>query len=206
MISSALALEIVGVTASGALSPGPLTFAAVFGGRSSGVRYGLLEALGHMIFELPLFLFLSLGFSAALVSPDVPKYVSALGGGSLLAYAALTFKELLSGSSQTNLSMSSTHPVVVGFALTALNPYFLAWWFSAGVKLVADILLYSSSPIFLLLSYAIHVWMDYLWLALIAWLAHRGEAKLPRLMRFVQASLVVALVYYGIVFLSGVFT
>lgn len=206
MIPLQLAAEIIGVTASGAFSPGPLTFASIIGGRVSGAKYGLLEALGHMIFELPLFLLLGLGCSAALAGSAALRLISALGGISLLVYAALALLSLSSEASPTRPRVPSMHPVAVGFVLTAFNPFFLAWWFSAGVKLITDIISHSSSYTFLLASYSAHVWMDYVWLAAVAHLAHRGAAKLPRVMSIVQFALSLVLIYYGLEFLSSVFT
>ncbi|MEM0335802.1 MAG: LysE family transporter [Thermofilum sp.] len=206
MIPLSLAMEIIGVTASGALSPGPLTFAAIVGGRASGAKYGLLEALGHTAFELPLFVLLGLGCSAIVAGSSTLKLVSALGGISLLAYAVLTLRSLFSEASPTKPRAPSVHPIAVGFMLTAFNPFFIAWWLSAGVKLVTDILTYSSGLTFLLVSYATHVWMDYAWLAAVAHLARTGGAKLPRGMTLVQVALTLILAYYGLVFLSSVFT
>lgn len=206
MIPLNLVAEIIGVTASGAFSPGPLTLSTMVGGRTVGARYGLLVALGHMLVELPLFLLLSFGSLLAAVGSGTLKIAALLGGLSLLVYAALTLKALLAEGTPARVSMPATQPLAVGFLLTAFNPYFLAWWFSAGFKLVLDIISYSRDLVFLSVAYVSHVWMDYLWLAAVAWLARRGELSAPKVMVPVQIALTLILVYYGVTFLSEAFT
>ncbi|UCE44460.1 MAG: LysE family transporter, partial [Candidatus Bathyarchaeota archaeon] len=53
---------VVLVTASGALAPGPLFFAAVSHGTKSGARGGLAFSIGHTLVELPLVLLLAFVF------------------------------------------------------------------------------------------------------------------------------------------------
>ena len=57
---------------------------------------------------------------------------------------------------------------------TALNPFFIAWWLTIGLKLVlASISLFGGATGgFLLFSF--HIWMDYVWLILTAYLIFKG--------------------------------
>lgn len=200
MLPPALAAEIVGVTASGAFSPGPLTFSVLASSGRGGARYGALAALGHMLAELPLYLLLGLGL-LRLLSEVTVRALSVVGGAALLLYASLSIRSALSRSPPPRQLDFARNPVLLGFSLTALNPYFLAWWMTAGLKLVADILAYSSTLGALVAAYLAHVWMDFLWLSLVAWLAKEGSLRAPSVARILQAALAIALVYYGVIFL-----
>ncbi|HEX5922180.1 MAG TPA: LysE family transporter [Nitrososphaeraceae archaeon] len=54
-------MQVILLSASGVLSPGPLFFANLFYGSKQGVRSGIKTALGHTFVELPLILIISLG-------------------------------------------------------------------------------------------------------------------------------------------------
>jgi threonine/homoserine/homoserine lactone efflux protein len=198
MLPPALAAEIVGVTASGAFSPGPFTFSVLASSGRGGARYGALAALGHMLAELPLYLLLGL---LRLLGEVAVRALSVVGGAALLLYASLSIRSALSRSPPPRQLDLARNPVLLGFSLTALNPYFLAWWMTAGLKLVADILAYSSTLGAPVAAYLAHVWMDFLWLSLVAWLAKEGSFRAPSVARILQAALAIALVYYGVIFL-----
>ena len=199
MLPPALAAEIVGVTASGAFSPGPLTFSVLASSGRGGARHRALAALGHMLAEPPLYL-LGLGLLRLLGEVAV-RALSVIGGAALLLYASLSIRSALSRSPPPRQLDLARNPVLLGFSLTALNPYFLAWWMTAGLKLVADILAYSSTLGAPVAAYLAHVWMDFLWLSLVAWLAKEGSFRAPSVARILQAALAIALVYYGVIFL-----
>jgi len=92
-----------------------------------------------------------------------------------------------------------------GFSSTILNPYFLAWWMTAGLKLIADVLAYSSTLGVLTAAYLSHVWMDFLRLSLVAWLARAGSFGAPNAARLFQAALALVPAYYGVNFLRESF-
>jgi threonine/homoserine/homoserine lactone efflux protein len=173
-----LALVLV-ITPSGALSPGPLTAAAVALGSSRGWRAGLAVATGHAAFELPYVVLLS----RALAALDVKRLMAPL---SLAASAAIFFfayllvrdavralrgAGVIPGGGPTVLG-----PLLAGLALTALNPYFLLWWVSVALPVVAR--LGACPPHVLAAVYAAHVWMDYLWLSLMALLGSSARRAL----------------------------
>jgi threonine/homoserine/homoserine lactone efflux protein len=65
-------------------------------------------------------------------------------------------------------------PVILGTIFSALNPFFLAWWLTVGLKLISD-----SISSFGVLSgtvslFSFHIWMDYAWLTLISCLIFKG--------------------------------
>ncbi len=50
----AIAFQVMAVSASGALSPGPLTVATMALGTRGGWKAGVFVSFGHALFELPL--------------------------------------------------------------------------------------------------------------------------------------------------------
>ncbi len=168
---------VVLVTASGALAPGPLLFATVSHGAKSGAKGGLLFSVGHMLFELPLTIFLALGFSTFVDQPIVRPLTGLFGGVALLFFGVLQIREsLMHKSGQTRFSgMLVRNPILLGIVFTGLNPYFIMWWLTIGIKLISDALGFLSFAGFMLM-YVSHVWMDYVWLTLSAYLAHRGAS------------------------------
>lgn len=203
MFSPGLLAEIVLITCSGALSPGPLSFAVVAGGMRRGWRFGVLAAAGHAAFEFPLFLGLALGAAGALSSPAAVRGISLLGGAALILFAFGMFREgwgLLRGGAGSAVFSWRRGGFATGLAFTALNPYFAAWWASAGLKVILDVWACGGLAA-VLLAYPLHVWVDFAWLGLLAFIASRGGALSSR----VQAGLVfafgAALLYYGVRFL-----
>lgn len=166
---------VVLVTVSGALAPGPLFFATVSHGAKSGAKSGLLFSVGHMLFELPLAAVLAFGFSTVVDQPIVRPLTGLLGGVALLFFGVLQIRESLvpkrGGPMFSGILVRN--PVLLGIIFTGLNPYFIMWWLTIGIKLMSDLSVFLSLVSFLLM-YVSHVWMDYAWLTLSAYLARRG--------------------------------
>ena len=168
---------VVIVTASGALAPGPLLFATVSHGAKSGAKGGLLFSVGHTLFELPLTTFLALGFSTVVDQPIVSRLTGLVGGVALLFFGVLQIREsLVPKRGQTRFGgILVRNPVLLGIIFTGLNPYFIMWWLTIGIKLISEALVFLSFVGFVLM-YVSHVWMDYVWLTLSAYLARRGAS------------------------------
>jgi len=72
-------------------------------------------------------------------------------------------------------SISLRNPVLLGLFFTGLNPYFIIWWLTVGLKLISNSITFASWA-GVLLMYVAHVWMDYVWLTVTAHLAKRGTS------------------------------
>ncbi len=180
-----LIMLTVALSSSGALSPGPLTMAAVVEGARGSWRAGLKAATGHMTFELPYVV--AIGLAAyqlryALDDPVVKYALAALMGAFLAYFSAVTALDglrLVRGraSDVKGLTSSLRGPFTAGLAFTAFNPFFLLWWLTVGLVLVE-----AASGLGLLVGYSImypsHVWMDYAWLTLMASLGEGGRRVL----------------------------
>jgi len=194
-----LIVTVVVVTASGALAPGPLFFAAVAHGAKSGARGGLLFSVGHSIVEFSLVMVLALGLHSLAADKTVKIVIGLVGGAALLVFGVLQIREhLASKFNQPGRGwIPSKHPLLVGSLFTGLNPYFLIWWLTIGAKLIFDSLAFAYLA-GVLLMYVAHVWMDYAWLTAVAYLSKKGTnivgSKGYRLIMIVFA---LVLIYLG---------
>jgi threonine/homoserine/homoserine lactone efflux protein len=165
-----LVVQTLMITPSGAFSPGPLTTASVVAGAvrpSSAARSGLAVAAGHMAFELPYVLALGL-VATALASFQKPLAAVSLAFSLFFAYLTARggLRSMRGGAGQTPGGRSSPPPFLAGVVFTGANPYFLMWWATVGLPLVGEA--FRLGPLGVAAMYGAHVWMDYLWLSLMA--------------------------------------
>ena len=196
-------LAVIIISVSGVMSPGPLFVANVFYGIKDGASAGLKMSYGHTVVELPLILIL--GFSA-LSLETVPQFriiIAILGAVGLFAFAGLQIKSVFKSKTmlqnQTKLS-----PFFAGILLSALNPFFIIWWFTIGFKLISDSLVLW--PFWgILVLFGLHVWMDYAWLTSTAYLSSRSSKFLSnKNYRFFVVGMSVVLIYFGIIFITDI--
>jgi len=183
MDTLSLVASTIVISVSGVLSPGPLTASAIAVGAKRRAKGGFLIAFGHMLFEFPYIVIIALLYSTIeyLLNNVVVSYVLAFAiSFFILLFSYMTIKEgvsiIRSGSIRIEGGVKYMfNPILVGVALTGLNPYFLLWWLSVGLPLIRASANMGFS--FLLLMYAAHIWMDYFWLALMG-LAGEGSVKI----------------------------
>ena len=201
---------VILITASGALAPGPLFFATVVRGMKSGAKVGLLFSIGHTAVEFPLVLLLGLGLLQLVGhgQSSALTLIAAAGGAVLIVFGLLQIRDALTAKNvglgnQRSLRRGSL--VLLGVTLTAFNPFFITWWLTVGSQLVVEAVLLASFG-GVLLMYVSHIWMDYVWLSLVAYLAHRGQNILStRGYRFAVAAFGLVLLYFGFLFLVSAF-
>jgi threonine/homoserine/homoserine lactone efflux protein len=183
MDAVSLITSTIVVSVSGALAPGPLTVSAIAIGVRKFAKGGFLVALGHMMFEFPYIIaitLLALSADFLLKSSAVSHILASVIFVFVLFFSYANIKDgvgvLKGGEIQMKSGlMIGLNPVFVGFLLTCLNPYFLLWWLSIGLPLLR--LSSSMGSIYLLIMYVAHVWLDYLWLTLMGFAGERS-AKL----------------------------
>ena len=195
-------VTVVIVTASGALAPGPLTFGIIMHGSEGGARSGIACATGHMIVEFPLVLALAFGLTAAISQPSIKTIVGLIGGVGLICFGGMQIYETLKKkTSKTRTSNLPGSSILLGLALTGLNPYFILWWFTIGSMLILQALTYAAL-LGVIIMYLSHVWMDYAFLTALAHFGKKGKAFLgSRYYRLILFGFGIILVYYGITFL-----
>lgn len=173
---SSVVIATLVTSPSGALSPGPLTLATLAIGSRSGWRGGFLIAIGHMAVELPyvLALFFSMNYVAHLLKGFLGDVITILGVLTISFFAAMIIKDSIKGASNKDpgKSLRVANPVAIGALFTGLNIYFLLWWLSIGLGLIS--MTSSIGLTAIAVMYLSHVWMDYLWLIMVAEASKRG--------------------------------
>ncbi|KPV64101.1 MAG: LysE type translocator [Candidatus Bathyarchaeota archaeon BA2] len=166
---------IIFVTASGALAPGPLFFAAISHGAKSGARGGLAFSIGHTLVEFPLVVILALGLLIVAREPAVQVSIGVVGGLALLVFGAMQIRDCFKFrfNQPRSSGIASRNPLLVGLTFTGLNPFFILWWLTVGGDLILDSLTIAWLP-GVILMYVSHVWMDYAWLTAVAHFARVG--------------------------------
>ena len=195
-------IEVIVLSASGVLAPGPLFFANLVYGIRLDKWSGIKIASGHVVVELPIIIMLAVGLSTFDAAIEYAGIIGMIGGIAILAFAALQITNIIKKkpAHDTPHMAGIKGPFVVGIALSALNPFFLLWWLTAGLKLIADSAAFGVTTGVALL-FALHIWMDYAWLAGTAYLASKGAFLLEsKYYRFLLLGLATVLIYYGISF------
>ncbi len=191
-------LVVVLISASGVMAPGPLFASCVSHGLNGGAKAGLKMACGHTIVEFPLVVLIGLGaFSLELV-PHFREIIALLGAISLFVFAGLQVRSVLKKSIAV---FERKHgPFLAGIILSALNPFFLVWWFTIGFKLISDSLLIASFW-GIVIMFLYHIWMDYAWLGFIGFISNKGRKILSnKNYKILIIGLSGVLVYFGITF------
>ena len=191
---------VVVVTASGALMPGPLFAANVLQGTRGGARSGFIISIGHMLVELPLVMLMALGISSLLNFPGFATVVGLIGGSALIIFGVLQIRDVTKssfGNEPVESAGQQKKSLMLGVALTGLNPFFIVWWLTVGLGLVVQAVeLGALLGVFIM--YVSHVWMDYAWLTGTAYLAARGKTLLKAQgYKLLLIGLALLLVYFG---------
>ena len=201
-------LQVILISTSGVLSPGPLFFINLLYGTRYGSFVGLKIASGHAIVEFPLIIILSYGlytFSSFNVSDVVFKFIGTIGGIFILFFSILQIYSILRDkkSSQskgiTNTKFNIRNPILVGFIFTILNPFFLVWWFTIGSKMISDSLVNFGLVEGTSIVFFSHIWMDYFWLWFTSFMINKGKSIIKeKVYRIFVFAISVILGIYGV--------
>jgi threonine/homoserine/homoserine lactone efflux protein len=181
-------LQVILVSTSGVLSPGPLFFINILYGSKYGSFVGLKIASGHAIVEFPLIIMLSYGlytFSSLDVSDAIFKVIGMIGGIFILIFSILQLNSILRDKKSntttksnriSNIKSNIRNPILAGFIFTILNPFFLVWWLTIGSKLISDSLINFGIVEGISLVFFSHIWMDYFWLWFTSFMINKGKS------------------------------
>ena len=199
------AIMVIAISASGVMAPGPLFAANVSYGLRGGAKSGIKMAIGHTIVEFPLVILLGVGVFSLEIFPEFRTLISIFGAITLFAFAILQIRTVL--QKKEDITTKPKHgPVITGIVLSALNPFFIIWWLTIGFKLISDaMLIWAFSGI--LVMFFLHIWMDFVWLGGVAFLASKSSRILSnRNYKILMIGLSLMLVYFGITFLTDLFS
>ena len=221
--------EVIILSMSGVLSPGPLFLANLIYGSKQGYYAGIKIANGHMVVELLLIILSSssmFGLSHFTVGLEAFRLVGMIGGVAIILFSVVQISNVLKRISNTvdainrnnksgkqrGIGHGSSYlffldkinrridrgPLIVGIIFTAMNPFFVIWWLTVGLKLISD-----STYLFgiiggALVLFLFHIWMDYAWLAVTAYLSSKGRSLFEvRTYYFFITCINIMLILYG---------
>lgn len=192
-------LQVLVISLSGALAPGPVTAAAIGMGSRNRLA-GVLMALGHGIVEFPLMVLLLFGVGQFIrLAPA--KIVIGLAGGGFLVFLAVQMFRGLSKSGHEQAQAARGSPLAAGILLSAGNPYFLIWWATAGLALITTARNNFGLWAFGLMALA-HWSCDLVWLTTLSWASFKGSALLgPSRQRIVLGVCAAAMLGFGLYFI-----
>ena len=194
------AILVIIISASGVMSPGPLFAANITYGLRQGVKAGIKIAIGHSIVELPLVILLGIGVFSLEIFPEFRTIISIFGAITLFGFAGIQITTVLK-KKKNILNKPKQGPIVTGILLSALNPFFIVWWLTIGFKLISDaMLIWAFAGI--LIVFVLHIWMDFAWLGITAFLASKSKGIISNTnYKVIILGLSATLIYFGIVFL-----
>jgi threonine/homoserine/homoserine lactone efflux protein len=209
--------EVVLLSASGVLSPGPLFLMNLVYGTKQGYQTGLKIASGHAMIEFPLIVILTISFFQLTNTPAVTYNLNVLGlvgGTSIIIFAIIQIINITRKEKRKNLFNNSNprvpfivdKPVLLGIIFSALNPFFIAWWLTVGLKLISDSISLFGVITGSILLFSFHIWMDYVWLILTSYLISIGVSIIKtRYYYFLLVVLNIILTFFGVyMVISGI--
>ncbi len=197
------AVLVIVISASGVMAPGPLFAATVSYGLREGTRAGFKMAIGHTIVELPLVILLGIGVFSLESFPEFRTIISIFGAITLFVFAVIQIRTILR-KKEIVLSNRKQGPLIAGIVLSALNPFFIIWWLAIGFKLISDAILMWSF-VGILIVFVLHIWMDFVWLGSVSFLASKSSKILSnKNYKILMIGLSLMLIYFGITFLVDI--
>ena len=212
------AAQVIFVSASGVLSPGPLFLANLIYGSKLGYYSGIKIASGHAIVELTLIVLLALGifgFSSFIFNNQSARIIGLLGGIAIIFFSLFQINSIIKGrttggannenkindsyfSEISNKGKRLGGPFIIGLIFSSLNPFFLVWWFTVGLKLISDSIYMFGVIEGILILFSLHIWMDYVWLSVTAYLISKGKTIIKdKLYQYFLLSISFILAFYG---------
>jgi threonine/homoserine/homoserine lactone efflux protein len=195
---------VITASLSGVMMPGPM-FAVTIAKSMKSPWAGIMIALGHAVIEVPLILLVYFGLRGFFQNEIFQLVLSILGGGVIVWMSVDLFRarrKIVKEGKDT-----SYNAFTAGIIMSGLNPFFLFWWATLGIKILLD---FTNSvgewalPLFIL----VHWMCDFIWLALVSFTIYRthkfwGE----RVQEWIFIILSVALLYFGLQFIiKGIIT
>ena len=214
------AAQVIFISVSGVLSPGPLFFANLIYGSKEGFYSGVKIASGHAIVELLLVILLAegiFGYSSTKLTSESIRIIGLVGGTAIIIFSISQITNIIKrrrnidGANNKNKGCYSyfskisnkgrrlERPFIIGLTFSALNPFFIIWWLTVGLKLISDSVYLFGIVEGILILFSFHIWMDYAWLSVTAYLMSKGRSILKeRLYQYFLLSISIVLASYGL--------
>jgi len=191
-------IQVVGISLSGVMAPGPITAAAIAMGARNRFA-GALMAVGHGIIEFPLMVLIILGMDKILKSAST-KIVIGFAGGAFLLVMAIQMLRSIRSAEGREVKVTRSGPIVAGIILSGGSPLFLVWWATVGLNLAITA---TGFGVWAFALFAIVHWLcDLIWFSILSWASFKGSVLLgPRSQHIVLLICSVALLGFGLFFI-----
>jgi len=163
--------QVIGISLSGVMAPGPITAVAIASGARNRFA-GVLIAIGHGIVEFPLMIIIVLGAGKFLQSGPARIGIGLIGGIFLMLMGIQMLRSLRYCDTQETFG-TKQGPLTAGIVLSIGNPYFLVWWTTIGLVLATKAM---ALGIWAFVLFALIHWLcDLVWLTLLSWASFKGS-------------------------------
>jgi threonine/homoserine/homoserine lactone efflux protein len=189
------ALGTVIVTSlSGVMMPGPM-FTVTIAKSLKSPWAGVLVSLGHAVIEVPLILLVYFGLKGFFQNLTFQFVLSILGGGMIIYMAIDQFrarKRMVTEGKDTTYNAFTA-----GILMSGLNPFFLFWWATVGLKLLQTFT--SSVGTWGIPFFVVTHWLcDLVWLSVVSFTIYRTHSFWgEKVQEWVFIVLSLALLYFG---------
>lgn len=166
----AFLLQVVLISLSGVIAPGPITATTL----AAGTRWrhaGSRMAIGHGIVEFPLMLLVGAGAGTFLASQTVTTGIGLVGGTVLVLMGGAMLRSLGKPAGAAG-NGNARSPILAGVILTGTNPYFLLWWLTVGLNLTTRALQIGTLAFGLFM--VVHWLCDLFWLEVLSFSSFKG--------------------------------
>jgi threonine/homoserine/homoserine lactone efflux protein len=164
--------QVVIISLSGVLAPGPVT-AVTIGLGTRSRHAGALVAIGHAIIEMPLMVAIVLGVGTILTARWFQVSAGAAGGLSLTFMGAMMLWGTRRVTAVARPEVPATSgPLWAGLVLTLANPYFFIWWATVGLAFATRAA--EMGTIVFALFAIVHWLCDFFWLEVLSNASHSG--------------------------------
>jgi threonine/homoserine/homoserine lactone efflux protein len=202
-------LQVVVISLSGVLAPGPVMTSAIAQGTKSR-HAGFFISLGHSAIELPLLAAIALGIGFIFEYPAAKIGIGLVGGLYMLWMGWGMFKESYhprpnchsraGGNPRLDVADTATNPFITGLVLSATNPYFLLWWATVGLNLAKDAAGFGVLAI--ILFAIVHSLCDMTWLEIISFTSYKGSRLLSeKNQKNILIICAAAIIFFGFYFI-----
>ena len=121
----------------------------------------------------------------------------------LFVFAFIQIKSTLKKNEKYETKLKQG-PIITGVLLSALNPFFIIWWLTIGLKLISDAMAIWAF-VGILIVFVLHIWMDFVWLGATAFLISKSKKIISNTnYKILILALSAILIYFGITFLIDV--
>ncbi len=131
----------------GALAPGPLSAAVIQQASKRGRLHGIFPMVGHAIVELGIIAAIILSVNALTLTPFIVDILMGFGGVIIILFGFFALRDYKHDDSDLRADIKQETSVYTaleattqGALVSIFSPYFLLWWFGAGLSFISILL------------------------------------------------------------------